>query len=92
MQIITGLYISVMIPLFVWFVINAIITYKRNYGLYNGVYKLGNITIWGVLFRNDYNSSGGFNKPTGCIIFVTAVYAFCWLAYIVFHFIIYKGA
>jgi hypothetical protein len=79
MQIITGLYISAMIPLFVWFVINAILTYKRHYGL----------TIWGVLFDNNQNSSGGFNKPTDCIIFVTSIYAFCWIVFFVFRFIIY---
>lgn len=87
MQIITGIYISVMIPLFVWFVINAILTYKRHYGLYDGVYKLGNRTICEVLFSNDRNSNGGLNEPTGCIVFITAVYAFCWLTYFVFRFI-----
>ena len=89
MQIITGLYVSVMIFLFVWFVINAISTYKEHRGLYDGVYKLGNVTIWEVLFFNLRNSNGGLNPPTGWIIFVTAAYAFCWLTYFVFHFIIY---
>lgn len=88
MQIITGIYITIMMPLLAWFVINAILAYKRHYGLYDGVYRLGNRTMWEVLFDNDDNSSGGFNKPTGYIVFFTAIYAFCWLAYFVFRFTI----
>lgn len=89
MQIITGIYISVMIPLFVWFVINAILTYRSFYNLYEDGYGIGGRSIWEILFRNYKGSSGGFNEPTGCIFFVTAAYAFLWLTYFVFRFIIY---
>lgn len=89
MQIITGLYIAAMMPLFVWFVINAILTYRSFYNLYDGGYGIGGRKMWEILFRNFKGSSGGFNDPTGWIVYVTAVYAFCWLTYSVFHFIIY---
>lgn len=89
MRFFTGSYISVIIPLLVWFVINAMVTYRRHYDLYDGVYKLGNRTLPEVLFYNDFDSSGGFNKPTGCIVFLTAAYAFCWLFYFILHYIIY---
>lgn len=91
MKEILGVYISVMIPLFVWFIISAILEYRDNCFVFGGEYGnkkrlRPNMTIWNVLFGNRTNSSGGFNEPTLCIILVTSVYAFSWTVYFVFHF------
>lgn len=89
MQVITGIYISIMITLFVWFVINAILTYKSFYNLYDDGYGLGGRKMREILFRNYKGSNGGLNEPTGCIVLATGAYAFLWLTYFVFRFIIY---
>ena len=79
MKTFTGLYISLMIVLLIYWIVVAIKTY-REYGTLNH-------TIADLVFGNRINSNGGFNQPTYAIIMVTGIYAFCWLVYLVLHLI-----
>lgn len=59
MKEITGFYISVMIVLAIWFVLNAIRTHKRFYNLYDNGWGYGNRPFWDILTYNFENSNGG---------------------------------